>query len=206
SRARLPRLAALVRAAARVPAVEAGLVIRVTPFDEMVERRTRAALAVRIEPLDTLADRSAHFPDLQPIGTAWTRRLYDGPFHLFPPADDLPAVSLVFVQSREGNTVADNPDDLGGGPTDKHLIYEGLTRVAADAVLSGAVTAASTSAFFSVWHPEIVALRAALGLPRHPVQIVISGTGAFPIGRALICNVPEVRAIILTGASTAERL
>src|SRR5262249_54395513 len=148
------------------------------------------ALAARIEPLDTLADRSAHFPALQPIGNAWTRSLYDGPFHLFPPADGVPAVSLVFVQSREGNTLAEDPGDLGGGPTDKHLIYEGLSRVAADAVLSGAATASSTSAFFSVWRPEIVALRAALGLPRHPVQIVISGRGAFPIGRALVCNVP----------------
>ena len=29
----------------------------------------------------------------------------------------MPAVTLVFVQSREGNTGADNPEELGGGDT-----------------------------------------------------------------------------------------
>ena len=46
----------------------------------------------------------------------------------------------VFVQSADGNTGARNPADLGGGETDKHLIYEGLSRVDVDGVLAGAAT------------------------------------------------------------------
>jgi hypothetical protein len=32
-------------------------------------------------------------------------------------------------------------------------------------------------AFFSVWHPELVALRESLGLSRHPAQVVVSKRG-----------------------------
>jgi hypothetical protein len=38
--------------------------------------------------------------------------------------------------------------------TDKHLIYEGLSRAAADAVLAGAATVRAGDIVFSVWHPE----------------------------------------------------
>ena len=175
-------------------------------FDALAGRRTRAANAAVIAPLRTIEDRTATFPGLRAIGSEWTRRFYDGDFHLFPPPADVPAVSLVFVQSRDGNTVAGDPGDLGGGPTDLHLIYEGLSRVAADAVLSGASTAVSKTAFFSVWHPEMVALRAALGLPRHPVQMVLSGSGAFDIDAALLGSVPDVPAIVLTGEAARRRL
>src|SRR5262245_53079181 len=103
-------------------------------FRKFSDRKTQAALTAAINPLATLVDRSPHFP-VRGSDNDWTRRFYDGAFHLFDPPGDRPAISLVFVQSRDGNTGAANPDDLGGGPTDKHLIYEGVSRVAADAVL-----------------------------------------------------------------------
>ena len=91
--------------------------------------------------------------------------LFDGDFYVSPPpARPRPAATnLVFVQSRDGNTVGRNPSALGGGEADKHLIYEGLSRVAADAVLSGRRTIRRGDIVLSVWHPELVALRAALG-------------------------------------------
>ena len=98
------------------------------------------------------------------------------------------AVSLVFVQTRDGNTGGPNPATFGGGPTDQHLIYEGLSRVAADAVLAGA-RSVHGEAFFSVWHPELIELRASLGLPRHPAQIVVSKRGSLDFD-ALLFNVP----------------
>ena len=109
-------------------------------FRQFAERKTREAERALIHPLITVADRSAG-RNLLAVGNAWTRRNYDGDFHLCRIPGESPAVSLVFVQSREGNTAADNPEDLGGGAADKHLIYEGLSRVAADAVLAGAATA-----------------------------------------------------------------
>ncbi|PYR25544.1 MAG: hypothetical protein DMF98_11910, partial [Acidobacteria bacterium] len=82
--------------------------------------------------------------DLVAIGNAWTRRLFDGLFYMSaPPIDELPATNLVFVRSRDGNTVAKDPSMLGGGEADKHLIYEGLSRVAVDAVMAGAETVRS---------------------------------------------------------------
>ncbi|HYM25841.1 MAG TPA: dihydrofolate reductase family protein, partial [Vicinamibacterales bacterium] len=105
-------------------------------------------------------------------------------------------MSLVFVQSKDGNTGAKNPASLGGGQADAHLIYEGLSRVAADAVMAGAETIRGGNIVFSVWHPELVALRAMLGLPRHPTQIVATLRGLNFEG--LIFNVPEIPVLLLT--------
>lgn len=171
-------------------------------FAELAAEKTGAAVSDPLFPFVTLEDRRVG-RELTPIGNAWTRSLYDGDFALSAVPEAAPAVSLVFVQSRDRNTVTDTPDQLGGGPTDKHLIYEGLSRVAADAVMAGAMTAAGDRVFFSVWHPELVALRAALGLPRHPVQVVVSGNARFDVERSMTCNVPEVRAIVVTSANAA---
>ena len=113
------------------------------------------------------------------VGNSWTRVRYDGAFGLVALPPDATALSLVFVQSADGNTVAANPALLGGGATDQVLIYEGLSRVAADAVLAGAGSV-HAGAFLSVWHPELVSLRAALGLPRHPAQIVVTDRAELP--------------------------
>jgi riboflavin biosynthesis pyrimidine reductase len=111
----------------------------------------------------------------------------------------------VFVQSRDGVTVAENPTTLGGGEADKHLIYEGLSRVAADAVLAGAATLRGSELVLSVWHPELVALRASLGLRRHPAQIVATSRG-FPLDDRLMFNEPGVRVLIITVAQAAAAM
>jgi riboflavin biosynthesis pyrimidine reductase len=131
------------------------------------------------------------------IGSPWTERVFDGPFYLSPLPQRLPACHLVFVQSLDGNTGARDPQTLGGGETDKHVIYEGLTRILADAVLAGSSTVRGGRVVFSVWHPEFVRLRRTLGQPRHPVQIVATRRGV-PIDRELLYNVPELRLVLLT--------
>jgi len=168
-------------------------------FREFVDQKTHEAERACVPRLHTLLDCSAG-RSLRRLGTAWSRERYDGDFYLFDAPDDLPALSLVFVQSRDGNTVTGHPEQLGGGPADTHLIYEGLSRVAADGVLAGAATAAGANAFFSVWHPEMVALRQALGLPRHPAQIVMTNNGRVNLD-ALLFNVPEVRVFVIAGAA-----
>jgi riboflavin biosynthesis pyrimidine reductase len=165
-------------------------------FQTFAERKARAAEQAVIAPLITIEDCSSRFL-LQPIGNAWTRRHFDGDFHLFDPPHELPALSLVFVQSRDGNTVVPDPATLGGGPVDFHLIYEGLSRVAADGVLAGAATV-GRKVFFSVWHPEIVSLRHELGLPRHPAQIVMSRRGHINLEASLLFNVPEVSVFLMS--------
>jgi riboflavin biosynthesis pyrimidine reductase len=165
-------------------------------FDEFVRRKEREAVEADLAPYATVFD--ARPAGALAIGNAWTRKLFDGDFYVSPPPDAaLPACSLVFVQSADGNTGAPNPSTLGGGETDKHLIYEGLSRVAADAVMAGAGTARGGRTIFSVWHPELVRLRAALGKPRHPAQIVATMKGIAVEGE-LLFNVPGVRVVLLT--------
>jgi riboflavin biosynthesis pyrimidine reductase len=164
-------------------------------FESVVERKTRAAGAVRLPPMRTAAVGAV--AGLETTGNEWTRQLFDGDFYRSPPRGDIPATGLVFVQSSDGNTGARNPAALGGGETDKHLIYEGLSRVAADGVLAGAETIRGSGVVFSVWHPELVGLRAAMGLPRHPIQIVAT-IGGLKFDDTLLLNVPELRVIVIS--------
>ena len=143
---------------------------------------------------------------LVPIGNPWTRGVFDGLFYRSAAKPGRPAVSLVFVQSRNHNTVVSDPATLGGGAADAHLIYEGLSRVDADAVMAGATTARSERLVFSVWHPELVRLRAQLGRDRHPAQIVVTTRGHLAIERALMFQVPELRVYIVTRSPAAPAL
>lgn len=169
-------------------------------FAHFAARKTQQATEAALPPYATVLD--AHRRGGLAIGNTWSRRLFDGDFYHSIPGRHRVACSLVFVQSRDGNTGARNPSALGGGETDKHLIYEGLSRVPADAVLAGAGTVRGGQMIFSVWHPELVSLREALGLPRHPVQIVATLQG-LDMTDMLIFNVPEAPVVLLTvGACT----
>jgi riboflavin biosynthesis pyrimidine reductase len=173
-------------------------------FARLVERKTRQALSATLLPYATELDR--HDQTAIGIGNEWTIRLFDGPFYLQPSSDPRrPACSLVFVQSRDGNTGASNPSTLGGGTTDKHLVYEGLSRVGADAVLAGAATVRGSDVLLSVWHPALTALRESLGKARHPIQLVATLEG-LDIEGALMFNAPEVPAIVMTVPAAAERM
>jgi riboflavin biosynthesis pyrimidine reductase len=164
-------------------------------FAAFIDRKSRAAAAAELPPYST--DLQRPLDGMLAIGSPWTMRLFDGPFYLSPLPERRPACHLVFVQSLDGNTGARNPQTLGGGETDKHVIYEGLTRVSVDAVLAGSSTVRGGSIVFSVWHPELVRLRHALGQPRHPLQIIATRRGV-PIERELLYNIPELRLILLT--------
>jgi riboflavin biosynthesis pyrimidine reductase len=170
-------------------------------FAQFAARKTRQATEAALPPYTTVLDSSPL--DALAIGNAWSRQLFAGEFYHSIPDRDRVACSLVFVQSRNGNTGARNPSDLGGGETDTHLIYEGLSRVPVDAVLAGAGTVRGGQLIFSVWHPELVSLREAMGLPRHPVQIVATLQG-LDVTDMLIFNVPEVPVVLVTvGACTS---
>ena len=165
-------------------------------FEEFVRRKEREAVEAGLPRYQTTFD--ARPADALTVGNDWTRQLFDGGFYVSRPPDAArPACSLVFVQSADGNTGAPDPSTLGGGETDKHLIYEGLTRVAADAVMGGAGTAGGGRMIFSVWHPELVRLRAALGKPRHPVQIVATMKG-IDVEHEMLFNVPEIPIVLVT--------
>lgn len=171
-------------------------------YDALSARRAEAA-AVPMPRVRTTEDRSDAF-QLEAIGDDWTRRAFDGPFYQTPEDDPL-SLGVVFVRSREGNTGTRNPASLGGGIVDEQLIYEGLTRVAADAVIAGAGTLFRDS-LFTVWRPELIELRARLGLPRHPAQVVMSIDGSADPDGVLLFNLPYLRVFLLTSITGRDRL
>ncbi len=175
--------------------------LREERFARFVAEKTAAAKAATIAPLTTAFD---HGPGGRTsVENAWSRSRFDGRFYESPsPRAARPSCGLVFVQSLDGNTGAADPSKLGGGEMDKHLIYEGLSQVTADAVLSGAGTI-GTGNVFAVWHPELVRLRAALGKPRYPVQVVATRRGLH-LDDHLIFNAPGVTVIVLTTAAGAD--
>src|SRR5437870_4336300 len=174
-------------------------------FDRYCRARERAATAAILPPYKTVTV-DLQRGDFHAIGNAWSRALFDGDFYRTSRKEDIPITNLVFVESRDGNTGADDPSTLGGGETDKHLIYEGLSRVDADAVFSGATTARSDELVFSVWHPELVALRREHGRTRHPAQVIVSSRSALRIEHALMFQEPELPVFLVTTSDAAASL
>ena len=167
-------------------------------FEAYCRRREQTALAATIPGYTTRADIQP--ADAIRLGNDWSRAIFDGPFYrsATPVSEGTPITSLVFVQSRDGNTVAADPSTLGGGNTDLHFIYEGLSRVDADAVMAGASTARARDIVFSVWHPELVALRLARGRARHPAQAVVTGRGDLRFDEGLMFNEPALDVFVIT--------
>jgi riboflavin biosynthesis pyrimidine reductase len=175
-------------------------------FDDYCRAKQRAAVAAALPPYKTAAI-DLQLGTFRAIGNTWSRALFDGDFYRSTYVNlDIPVTNLVIVESREGNTGADDPATLGGGLTDKHLIYEGLSRVDADAVLAGATTARADDLIFSVWHPELVALRRDLGRTRHPAQVIVSSRSALHIETALMFQVPEIPVYLVTTSDAASSL
>lgn len=178
----------------------------VSGFVTYCEDREKQTVAARMSGFYTVQDAPADSPVLA-IGNTWSRRWFDGDFYRSDTAHPESLVtSLVFVQSKEGNTVAPDPSTLGGGETDKHLVYEGLSRIDADGVMAGAATARSERMVFSIWHPELVALRLERGHSRHPAQIVVTGRGDVPIESGLMFNEPSLRVFVITRSGMAGAL
>ena len=175
-------------------------------FAAYTARKLDRARNAEIPGYKTIEDHTSEFPNLDEIGNDWTRKMFDGEFFLSQPKQHKHVLNTVFVQTLDGNTGADNPGDLGGGETDYQLIYEGLSRVAAHAVMAGANTIRGSGILLSVWHPELIALRESLGLPRHPAQIIVSESGRIDLDSEMMFNVPEVPVFLLTSNKGAQSL
>lgn len=175
-------------------------------FAAYCQQRETSALAATIPGYVTRED--APTAAAIRIESTWSSALFDGPFYrsAAPLLAGTPVTSLVFVQSRDGNTGAADPSTLGGGTTDLHLIYEGLSRVDADAVMAGAATARGKDTVFSVWHPELVALRRSRGRTRHPAQVVVTDGGNLRFEDGLMFNEPSLRVFVITRTRAVESI
>jgi riboflavin biosynthesis pyrimidine reductase len=160
-------------------------------FSDYCRHKEEAARSAALAGFTTIAEEAGG-ADLLSFGNAWTRRLFDGDFHRSagPASPELPSVSLIVTE--EGLL----------GTTVPHLLHEGLTRVDADAVLGG-IGAGSGDQICSVWHPELVQLRAERGLPRHPVQVLVTNSCDVPFDRCMLFHEPSLQVIVVTRTSLA---
>ena len=175
-------------------------------FAAYCREKAWAAERAALVPFQTWSEDTAGV-DLLPLGSLWTRTWFDGPFYRSagPRAPDLPAVTLVHdwpPTDRDG----EGTPGPGADDTARHLIHEGLACVDADAVLGGVGIVREPHFVGSVWHPELVALREARGLPRHPVQIVVSESGRLPFDECLLFDEPALRVVIVTAARSVAAL
>jgi len=173
-------------------------------FEAYCRRKVQAASAADIPGYATVDERVP--PQAVGIHNAWSRARFDGPFYrsAVPQIEAAPITSLVFVRSLDGNTVAADPATLGGGNTDLHLVYEGLSRVDADAVMAGAATARGKDIVFSVWHPELVALRRDRGQARHPAQVVATARGDLRFDDGLMFLEPDLQVFVITRTAMVD--
>jgi riboflavin biosynthesis pyrimidine reductase len=185
--------------------------MRSSRFHAYCRRKEDDAVSAQLTSLTTVAQDTAG-ADLIPIGSDWTRGLFDGEFYRSARTygDQLPSVSLFVGRSRRGHLLAGHELLRGGGETSLHLIHEGLSRVDADAVLASVGAANGSDAIFSVWHPELVALRGEAGHGRHPVQVVLTSSGELPYDDCLLFQEPSLKVVVVTtsivAASLEERL
>ncbi len=49
-----------------------------------------------------------------------------------------------------------------------------------------------------MWHPELVKLRAERGLPRHPVQVLVTNSCQVAFDHCLLFQEPSLRVIVVT--------
>lgn len=176
-------------------------------FDAYCRQREDVARSASLASLKTVAQDTAGAA-LISIGNAWTRGLFDGDFYRSAStyADHLPSVGLFVARSLSGELVAGHPLLEGADETSRHLIHEGLSRVDADAVLGSLGAVGAPDVVFSVWHPEMIALRQHAGRDRHPTQVVITSSADLPYDKCLLFQEPELKVIIVTTTHMTQPL
>ncbi|MBX6312278.1 MAG: dihydrofolate reductase family protein [Isosphaeraceae bacterium] len=166
-----------------------------------------------LEPLEPLyeLDQGGEALPLPPALAA----LY-GPLR-FPPHAGRPYLVGNFVTSLDGVVSLATPGHEGGGPISGHDPHDrmvmGLLRAVADAVVVGAGTQRAANPRH-LWTAEYIApaladsyraLRARLGRPRPPLNVIVTGRGAIDPGRRVFRS-GEVPVLIVTTAAGSRRL
>lgn len=184
--------------------VEAGETI-LAAYQAYEEReRSRDYSLTAIGQVVTLLERDRGRPV---SGPRKVERVWHGPLSFATSPDPTrPYLVLMLVRDLAGKVTLENPADLGGGLTDWWL-YREAARVWMDAVGGGAGSLRGASITWSLYDPELVHFRTRmLRKPRHPVQVLITGSGRVDPEREFILAVPEFETVVLTSAPGAELL
>jgi riboflavin biosynthesis pyrimidine reductase len=162
-----------------------------------------------MDPLTTLFDEA----DGEPLPLTPALLALHGPLRM-PRHPDRPHVFANFVATLDGIVAIDPPRgsgaEISGGYAQDRAVM-GLLRAAADAVIVGSGNLRAESAH--IWTaenicPELAAewplLRAALGKPPAPLQVVVSESGDVDLSRPVFAG--AVPSMIVTSAAGAARL
>jgi riboflavin biosynthesis pyrimidine reductase len=111
---------------------------------------------------------------------------------------------VVFASTLNGKVTFAEPKDIQATFTD-YYFYRELSKVFTDAVVAGAETVRGSPEqerfTMSMYDPELVAFRTrVLHKPRHPLQVVITGSGNIATEREYIFNLPEFKVLVFTTA------
>src|ERR1700730_18928409 len=124
------------------------------------------------------------------------------PPHHQPPGR--PHGRVVFASTLNGKVTFAEPKDKQATFTD-YYFYRELSKVFTDAVVAGAETLRGSPEqrrfTMSMYDPELIAFRTrVLQKPRHPLQVVITGSGNIATEREYIVNLPEFTVLVFTTA------
>lgn len=165
--------------------------------------------------LNTLLDCDP--PAVMPSLPRDLRQLYDGDLTFPPRSTSRPYVFANFVSTLDGVVSFKSPghadgSTISGSDSGDHFIM-GLLRASADAVLVGAGTVHDTDPA-SIWTPAAICPQAAtlyaqyrnlLRKPRHPLTVIVSGSGNLDLQRAVFQD-PEVPVVVVTTAAGHKKL
>jgi riboflavin biosynthesis pyrimidine reductase len=171
-------------------------------YREYAQRETEVASRT-ILPMRTLVELETRtFPETLPPRL---RNTYDGNFYApLPSTHDRPYGTLVFASTLNGKVTFTEPKVIEATFTD-YYFYRELLKVFTDAVVAGAETVRGTPDqerfTMSMYDPELIAFRTqVLHKPRHPLQVVITGSGKIATENEYIFNLPEFKVVVFTTA------
>jgi riboflavin biosynthesis pyrimidine reductase len=171
-------------------------------YREYAQRETEVASRT-ILPMRTLVELETRtFPETLPPRL---RNTYDGNFYApLPSTHDRPYGTLVFASTLNGKVTFTEPKVIEATFTD-YYFYRELLKVFTDAVVAGAETVRGTPDqerfTMSMYDPELIAFRTqVLHKPRHPLQVVITGSGKIATEKEYIFNLPEFKVVVFTTA------
>jgi riboflavin biosynthesis pyrimidine reductase len=177
-------------------------------YKEYVQRETEVASRT-VLPMRTIVElETREFPERLPRRI---RDIYDGHFYApLPSTRDRPYGTVVFASTLNGKVTFAEPKDIQATFTD-YYFYRELSKVFADAVIAGAETVRGSPDqerfTMSMYDPELIAFRTrVLQKPRHPLQVVITGSGNITAEKEYIFNLPEFKVLVFTTARGQEAL
>lgn len=172
-------------------------------YRKYVQRETEVASRA-VLPMRTIVElETREFPEI--VLPRRVSNIYDGYFYApLSSTRERPYGTLVFASTLNGKVTFAEPKDIKATFTD-YYFYRELSKVFTDAVVAGAETVRGSPDqerfTMSMYDPELIAFRTqVLQKPRHPLQVVITGSGNIAVEKEYIFSLAEFKVVVFTTA------